>query len=185
MHEVTSFLDATEQVDTRAPEQHLPLVYDELRKPAADSLSRERPSQSLQVTARVHEAYARLMDVNSAWHWGNHGHPVATAAEALRQIPINRARDEASRKRSGEWQRLDLDHVGVADMASCDETLAVSEALLHLERHNKPRADLVKPRFFAGLTMDEEAAALGIAPRTAHCDWGVDWAWFYDPLRPD
>lgn len=185
MSEVSRVLSAIEQGDPLAAEQLLPLVYDELRRLAAQKLAQEKPGQTLQATALVHEAYLRLVDVEKAPHWQTRGHFFAAAAEAMRRILINRARDKNRQKRGGGWQRLDLDGLAVAGEASEDETLAVDEALQLLEQHNKPCADLVKLRFFAGLTMEDAAAALGIALRTAHRYWAFARAWLYDALRQD
>jgi RNA polymerase sigma factor (TIGR02999 family) len=185
MSEVTRILAAIEEGDPHAAEQLLPLVYDELRKLAARKLAHEQPGQTLQATALVHEAYLRLVDVEKAQQWNSRGHFFAAAAEAMRRILINRARDKGRQKRGGGAQRLDLDHLSVADQASEEEALAVDEALQRLEQHNKPCADLVKLRFYTGLTMDEAAAALGIAPRTAHRYWAFARAWLYDALRQD
>ena len=185
MTDVTRILSAIEQGDPHAAEQLLPLVYDELRRLAAAKLAQEKPGQTLQATALVHEAYLRLVDVEKATHWETRGHFFAAAAEAMRRILINRARDKGRHKRGGGWQRLDLDRLDTADQASEEETLAVDEALQRLEQHNKPCADLVKLRFFAGLTMEQAAAALGIAPRTAHRYWTFARAWLYDALRQD
>jgi RNA polymerase sigma factor (TIGR02999 family) len=185
MSEVTRVLAAIQRGDPQAAEQLLPLVYAELRQLAAQWLAGERPGQTLQPTALVHEAYLRLVGAEQARHWETRGHFFAAAAEAMRRILINRARDKGRQKRGGGWQRLDLDCLAVADQASEEETLAVAEALQLLEQHNKPCADLVKLRFFAGLTMEEAAAALGVAPRTAHRYWEFARAWLYDALRQD
>ncbi len=185
MSEVTQILSAIERGDPRAAEQLLPLVYDELRQLAGAKLAQERPGQTLQATALVHEAYLRLVGAEKAQHWDGRGHFFAAAAEAMRRILINRARDKGRQKRGGGRQRLDLDRLAVADEASEEETLAVDEALQRLGQQNKPCADLVKLRFFAGLTTEEAAAALGIAPRTAHRYWAFARAWLYDALRQD
>jgi RNA polymerase sigma factor (TIGR02999 family) len=184
MSDVTCILSAIQQGDPHAAEQLLPLVYDELRRLAAEKMAQERPGQTLQATALVHEAYLRLVGAEKAQHWETRGHFFAAAAEAMRRILINRARDKGRQKRGGGRRRLDLDHLAVADQASEEETLAIDEALQRLEQHNKPCADLVKLRFFGGLTMEEAAAALGIAPRTAHRYWAFARAWLYDALRP-
>jgi RNA polymerase sigma factor (TIGR02999 family) len=185
MADVTQILNAIEDGDSHASEMLLPLVYDELRKLAAQKLAQEKPGQTLQATALVHEAYLRLVDVDKARHWETRGHFFAAAAEAMRRILINRARDKGRQKRGGGRQRLELDQLAVADEASEEETLAVDEALQRLEQQNRPCADLVKLRFFAGLTMEEAAAALGIAPRTAHRYWAFARAWLYDALSQD
>jgi RNA polymerase sigma factor (TIGR02999 family) len=185
MSEVTRVLAAIGQGDPQAAEQLLPLVYAELRQLASQRLAQERPGQTLQPTALVHEAYLRLVGAEQAQHWETRGHFFAAAAEAMRRILINRARDKGRQKRGGGWRRLDLDCLAVADKATEEETLAVAEALQLLEQNNKPCADLVKLRFFAGLTMEEAAAALGVAPRTAHRYWEFARAWLYDTLRQD
>ena len=185
MSEITRILSAIDQGDPTAAEQLLPLVYDELRKLAARQLAQEKPGQTLQATALVHEAYLRLVGAEPAQPWDGRGHFFAAAAEAMRRILINRARDKGRQKRGGGRRRLDLDHLAVAGEATAEETLAVDEVLQRLEQHNKPCADLVKLRFFAGLTMDEAAAALGVAPRTAHRYWDFARAWLYDALRQD
>ena len=191
MSEVTRILDAIAQGDAHAAEQLLPVVYEELRKLAAQKLAYEKPGQTLQATALVHEAYLRLVakpdgeSGESKQRWHSRGHFFAAAAEAMRRILINRARDKGRRKRGCGWQRLELDRLAVADEATEEEALAVDEALQRLEQHNKPCADLVKLRFFAGLTMEQAAVALGIAPRTAHRYWAFARAWLYDALRQD
>src|SRR6516165_570811 len=185
MTDVTRILSAIEQGDPHASEHLLPLVYDELRRLAAQKLAQEKPGQTLQATALVHEAYLRLVDGAEARHWNSRGHFFAAAAEAMRRILVERARDKGRQKRGGGSQRLELDRLAVADKATDEETLAVDEALRRLEQHNKPCADLVKLRFFAGLTMEEAAAALGIAPRTAQRYWAFARAWLYDALRQD
>src|SRR3954469_1982896 len=164
MSEVTRILSAIEQGDPQAAEQLLPLVYDELRQLAAQRLAQERPGQTLQPTALVHEAYLRLVGDDRGQHWGSRGHFFAACAEAMRRILINHARDKGRQKRGGGWQRVDLDRLAAVDGASEEEVLALDEALQRLEEQNKPCAALVKMRFFTGLTMEEAAAALGIAP---------------------
>jgi RNA polymerase sigma factor (TIGR02999 family) len=183
MTDVTHILSAIEQGDPHASEQLLPLVYAELRRLAAEKMAQEKPGQTLQATALVHEAYLRLVNGEQPPCWQSRGHFFAAAAEAMRRILINRARDKGRQKRGGGWQRQELDRLAVADQASEEEALAIDEALQRLSQHNKPCADLVKLRFFAGLTMDEAAAALGVAPRTAHRYWDFARAWLYDALR--
>jgi RNA polymerase sigma factor (TIGR02999 family) len=185
MNEVTRILSAIEQGDPHAAEQLLPLVYDELRQLAAQKLAQEKPGQTLQATALVHEAYLRLVGANPQPPWDSRGHFFAAAAEAMRRILLNHARDKGRQKRGGGRQRVDLDRLAVADVASSDDVLALDEALQRLEQQNQPCAELVKLRFFAGLTMAEAAAALGIAPRTAHRSWAFARAWLYDALRLD
>jgi RNA polymerase sigma factor (TIGR02999 family) len=171
MSDVTRILSAIEQGDPSAARQLLPLVYDELRKLAAEKVANERPGQTLQATALVHEAYLRLVDVAQAQHWNSRGHFFVAAAEAMRRILINRARDKNRHKRGGGWKRVDLDGLSVADRASEDELVAIDDALQELARKNEPCAELVKLRFFTGLTSDEAADAMGIARRTANRYW--------------
>ena len=185
MSEVTRILSAIEQGDPSAAAQLLPLVYDELRQLAAQKLAQEKPGQTLQATALVHEAYLRLVGSDPEQPWDSRGHFFAAAAEAIRRILINHARDRGRQKRGGRRQRVDLDHLAVADQATDDEVLALDEALQRLEQHNPPCAELVKLRFFTGLTMDEAATALGIAVRTAHRYWAFARAWLYDALSRD
>lgn len=185
MSEVTRILSAIENGDPHAAEQLLPLVYDELRKLAAERMAQEKPGQTLQATALVHEAYLRLVGPDQEKSWDNRGHFFAAAAESMRRILLNRARDKGRHKRGGDRQRVDLDGVAVADKASDDQVLAIDEALQQLTRQNQPCAELVKLRFFTGLTMEEAAAALGIAPRTAQRYWVFARAWLYDALRQD
>jgi RNA polymerase sigma factor (TIGR02999 family) len=183
MSEVSQILCAIEHGDPHAAEQLLPLVYDELRKLAAYKLAHEKAGQTLQATALVHEAYVRLVGPHVEKAWDNRGHFFAAAAESMRRILLNRARDKARHKRRGARERVDLDQVAVADMASHDQLIAVDEALQRLAKENAPCAELVRLRFFTGLTMQEAAAALGIAPRTAHRYWVFARAWLFDALR--
>jgi RNA polymerase sigma factor (TIGR02999 family) len=188
MSEVTRILSAIEQGDPHAAEQLLPLVYDELRKLAAQKLAHEKPGQTLNGTALVHEAYLRLVESErrgSSAPWSGRAHFFAAAAEAMRRILVNSARDKSRQKRGGRCQRVDLDRLVVADQASDDELVAIDDALQELARKNGPCAELVKLRFFTGLTLDEAAAAMGIARRTANRYWAFARAWLYDALRPD
>lgn len=185
MSEVTRILSAIDQGDPHAAEQLLPVVYDELRQLAAQRLAQEKPGQTLQATALVHEAYLRLVDSEQAQHWNSRGHFFGAAAEAMRRILINRARDKRREKRGGTWQRVDLNHLLVADEAADDDLIAIDDALQELARKNAPCAELVKLRFFTGLTLDEAAAAMGIARRTANRYWAFARAWLYEALRPE
>jgi RNA polymerase sigma factor (TIGR02999 family) len=180
--DVTQILKAIEAGDPRAAKELLPLVYDELRKLAAARLAEEKPGQTLQATALVHEAYLRLVGDGQSQGWEGRGHFFGAAAEAMRRILINRARDKGARKRGRGWQQVDLDHLDLASEASNDEVLALDEALQLLESRNKPCAELVKLRFFAGMTTEEAASVLGIAPRTAHRYWLFARAWLQDAL---
>jgi RNA polymerase sigma factor (TIGR02999 family) len=182
MTDVTRILSAIEQGDPHAAEQLLPLVYDELRKLAAQKLVQEAPGQTLQATALVHEAYLRLIGPDHSQHWDTRGHFFAAAAEAMRRILINRARDKNRLKRGGDRKRLNLDQLAAVDDATDDDLVALDEALEQLARVNLPCAELVKLRFFAGLNLDEVAASLGISRRTADRYWAFARAWLYQAL---
>lgn len=183
MSDVTQILCAIEQGDPQAAEHLLPLVYEELRRLAAQKMAQESPGQTLQATSLVHEVYLRLVDTEKVQHWDSRGHFFAAAAEAMRRILINRARDKNRLKRGGGHKRVDLDRLDVADNASDDDLVALDEALEKLAQENKPCAELVKLRFFAGLTLEEAAAALGLARRTADRHWAFARAWLYQALN--
>ncbi len=183
MHEVTRILSAIEQSDPRAAEQLLPLVYDELRRLAAEKMAQEKPGQTLQATALVHEAYVRLVDVEKAQHWNSRGHFFAAAAEAMRRILVNRARDKNRVKRGGDRQKVDLDRIEVALETPAEEVLALDEALEKLALRDSTCAELVKLRFFAGLSGSEAADALRISRSTADRYWAYARAWLYEALR--
>jgi len=185
MSDVTQILSAIEQGDPHAAEQLLPLLYDELRKLAAQKLAQESPGQTLQATALVHEAYIRLVDVEKARHWDSRGHFFSAAAEAMRRILLNRARDKNRLKRGGDRQRIDLDRVEIALDTNDEQLIALDEALDQLAVEDKASAELVKLRFFAGLSLREAARSLGIAQRTAERQWAYARAWLYDQLRRD
>src|SRR5262245_31528027 len=152
MTDVTRILSAIEHGDARAADQLLPLVYEELRKLAAQKLAQEKPGQTLQATALVHEAYVRLVDVEKAQHWNSRGHFFAAAAEAMRRILVGNARRKHAQKRGGQAQRLDLDAIELADQPADDKLLAMEEALVRLTNKDPVKAELVKLRYFAGLT---------------------------------
>jgi RNA polymerase sigma factor (TIGR02999 family) len=180
--DVTTILSAIEQGDPREAEQLLPLVYDELRKLAAQKLAQEKPGQTLQATALVHEAFLRLVDTDKVQEWNSRGHFFAAAAEAMRRILVNRARDKRRLKRGGDLERVDLDLVGVADEPRGLDVLMLDEALDRLAREQPGCAELVKLRFFAGLTQEESAQALGVTRRTADRYWAYARAWLYHAL---
>jgi RNA polymerase sigma factor (TIGR02999 family) len=181
MSEVTQILSAIEAGDPQAAEQLLPLVYEELRKLAAQRLAEEKPGQTLQATALVHEAYLRLVGDQQ---FDNRGHFFAAAAEAMRRILIENARKRATVKRGGGGgQRLPFDLVQPVAIDQPDEMIALSEALEKLEAHDAKKATLVKLRYFAGLTMEESAAVLGISLATANRTWRYVRAWLYQELR--
>ena len=185
MSDVTRILSQIDAGDPAAAEQLLPLVYDELRKLAAARLAHEKPGQTLQATALVHEAYLRLVDANTAQHWNSRGHFFGAAAEAMRRILLNRARDKGRLKRGGDGRRIDLSAVEWATDAPDEDLLAIDDCLQRLARDNPKCAQVVKLRFFAGLSIDEAAAALNISPSTAKRHWTFARAWLFDALRPD
>jgi len=171
MHEVTRILEAIGQGDPRAAGELLPLVYDELRKLAAEKMAQEKPGQTLQATALVHEAYLRLVDTKAAAGWNSRGHFFAAAAEAMRRILVDNARRKRSRKRGGDQHRIDLNLPPDASPARHDDLLDLDEALAQLSAADPQAAELVKLRYFAGLTVAEAAAVLGVSPRTADFLW--------------
>jgi RNA polymerase sigma factor (TIGR02999 family) len=182
MSEVTRILSAIEQGDPHAAEQLLPLVYDELRKLAAAKLAQEKPGQTLQATALVHEAYLRLVDVGQVRHWDSRGHFFAAAAEAMRRILVDNARRRRARRRGGTARRHSLEGLEAAAPVSDDELLAVDEALERLHKLAPARAELVKLRYFGGLTILEAAQALGISLSTANRYWAYARAWLHEEL---
>ena len=179
MNDVTRILSAIEQGEPHAAEHLLPLIYDELRKLAAQKLSQEKPDQSLQATALVHEAYLRLVDVEKAQHWNSRGHFFAAAAEAMRRILVENARRKQRLRHGGELHQQPLEDNEPARAAPVGEIdlLALNEALDHLEAASPRRAQLVKLRYFAGFTLPEVAALLGISQSTAEADWTYAKAW--------
>jgi RNA polymerase sigma factor (TIGR02999 family) len=183
MSDVSRILSAIEQGDPHAAEQLLPLVYDELRKLAAAKLGQEKPGQTLQATALVHEAYLRLVGGDSELQWQSRGHFFAAAAEAMRRILLNRARDKGRLKRGGARQRVDLDRIEIAIDSNPEELLELGEALGKLADIDRSAAQLVDLRFFAGLSLKQAAESLGIAQRTAGRQWAFAKAWLYDRLR--
>jgi RNA polymerase sigma factor (TIGR02999 family) len=182
MSDVTQVLAAAEAGDPKAAAELLPLVYDELRKLAAARLADEKPGQTLQATALVHEAYVRLLGGTQPRDWNGRGHFFAAAAEAMRRILIDRARSRACAKRGGGLRRLDLEPVSVADDGREAELLALDEALTEFERHDPRAAQLVKLRYFAGLSHQQAAEALGIGRRAADRLWALARAWLYQRL---
>jgi RNA polymerase sigma factor (TIGR02999 family) len=153
------------------------LVYDELRKLAAQRLAQEKPGQTLEATALVHEAYLRLVDAEEVQHWNSRGHFFAACAEAMRRILVERARHKRSLRAGGDRQRLLMVDIEPAIAEPNDDLLALNEALEKLERQDPRKADLVKLRFFAGLTIKEAAQVLGISPSTADNDWAYARCW--------
>jgi RNA polymerase sigma factor (TIGR02999 family) len=182
MSDVTRILSAIEQGDPHAAEQLLPLVYDELRKLAAQRLAQEKPGQTLQATALVHEAYLRLVDVEKAQHWDSRGHFFAAAAEAMRRILVENARRRGSAKHGGQLQRIDLEAAKSLAEPPGEDLLALNEALDQLAAEDPIKAELVKLRCFAGLSHQEAAAALGISRATADRYWAYAKSWLYCKL---
>jgi RNA polymerase sigma factor (TIGR02999 family) len=183
--DVTQILSQVEEGDPQAADKLLTLVYDELRKLATVKMVQEKPGQTLQATALVHEAYIRLIDVEKAQHWNSRGHFFGAAAEAMRRILLNRARDKGRMKRGGHLQRLDLDKIEIATDTPDDDLLALDEALERLTEENQECAILVKMRFFAGLSVEEAGTTMGISARTAKRHWAYARAWLFDALRHD
>ena len=178
MNDVTHILSAIERGDDQASERLLPLVYDELRKLAAQRLAHEKPGQTLQATALVHEAYLRLVGAGEPG-WSGRGHFFAAAAEAMRRILVEKARQKKTLRHGGEGRRVGLDELDVADAIASDELLALNEALDRLAIEDPTAAKLVSLRYFAGLTMTEAAAALGLSLRTAERNWTYARAWLH------
>lgn len=183
MSDVTRILSAIEQGDPQAAEQLLPLVYDELRKLAAARLARERPGQTLQATALVHEAYLRLVDAEQAQRWNSRGHFFGAAAEAMRRILVENARRKASAKHGGGLGRRDLPEIAAAASEARLDLLALDQAIGALEREHPDKAQIVKLRFFAGLTLEETAKTLGLSRATTQRGWTYARAWLFGRLR--
>jgi len=183
MSDVTQILSLIESGDGQAAERLLPLVYDELRKLAAEKLAREKPGQTLQATALVHEAYLRLVDVEKAQHWDSRGHFFAAAAEAMRRILVDQSRRKRSLRRGGDLKRRALEDVEITVPEPSLDVTAVDEALARFEQVDKLKADLVKLRYFAGLTIPQAAEALGISPATADRYWAYARAWLHAELK--
>ena len=184
MNEITQILIAVEQGDSQAAGRLLPLVYDELRRLAAAQMAREKPGQTLDATALVHEAYLRLVDANPAQPWNSRGHFFAAAATAMRRILIDNARRKRSLKRGGDRARLDCDLLPLAAEPR-EDLLALDAALDKLATTDRAAADLVQLRYFAGLTLPEAAETLAISPRTAGRLWAFARAWLRREIEGD
>jgi RNA polymerase sigma factor (TIGR02999 family) len=182
MSDVTRILSRIESGDPSAAEQLLPLVYEELRKLAAAKLAQEKPGQTLQATALVHEAYLRLVDVEKAQSWDSRGHFFAAAAEAMRRILVEGARRKQRDKHGGQLQRVPLDELRIDRHLPPDDLLALDEALTRLAADEPQVAELVKLHCFAGLAVEEAAQALGISARTAYRNWAYARAWLFRAL---
>ncbi|MEX2140797.1 MAG: ECF-type sigma factor [Pirellulales bacterium] len=193
MNEVTRILAAIEGGDRQSAEKLLPLVYNELRRLAAHKIAQERPGQTLQATALVHEAYVRLVNepvsgtpaAKQGLHWDSRAHFFAAAAEAMRRILIENARRKRRLKHGGDQKRVELEEYDLAGPEPDDDLLAMDEALCELEREEPVKAELVKLRYFAGLTLEEAAAAMDISRATAARYWTYARAWLYDRMRRD
>lgn len=186
MSEVTCILSAIEHGDQQAAAQLLPLVYDELRKLAAARLAHERPGQTLQATALVHEAYLRLVGAESGGEaecFNSRGHFFGAAAEAMRRILIDQARRKASVRRGGEFQRQRADQAEIAAPEPSLDLLALDDALARFEQIDRQKSELVKLRYFAGLTIPEAAEVLGISTTTADRYWAYARAWLHAELK--
>lgn len=177
MNDVTRILSAIEQGDRHAAEQLLPVVYDELRRLAAQKLAQEKPGQTLEATGLVHEAYIRLVGGNANRRWDDRRHFFAAAAEAMRRILVDNARRKSRCKHGGGLVRQDVDELQLTAPALCEDLLALDEALNKLAEHDPIKAELVKLRHFAGLSVDQAAEALGISAATADRYWAYARAW--------
>ncbi|HBE71337.1 MAG TPA: RNA polymerase subunit sigma [Planctomycetaceae bacterium] len=187
MTNVTQILNAIEAGDPQASEKLLPLVYDELRKLARAKLNHELPGQTMQATDLVHEAYQRLVNVADGQHekWNTTGHFFGAAAEAMRRILIDRARAKQAQKRGGDLQRVELEGLDHPAAQKPERLLELDEALQQLEREDPKKAELVKLRFYAGLTSTQAAQALGISPATADRAWAYARAWLKTQIAND
>jgi RNA polymerase sigma factor (TIGR02999 family) len=182
MTDVTQLLSQIESGDPAAADELLPLVYDELRKLAAVRLATEKPGQTLEATALVHEAYLRLVDVDKAQHWHSRGHFFAAAAESMRRILVDNALRKKTLKRGGDRNRADLSDVAPAIEPPHDDLIALNEALDHLAEIEPQTAELVKLRYFAGLTSKQSAQLLEISPRKADSLWGYAKVWLHERI---
>jgi RNA polymerase sigma factor (TIGR02999 family) len=182
MGEVTRILEAIDAGDPKAAEELLPLVYDELRSLAAQKLTHEKPGQTLQATALVHEAYIRLVGAEDQ-KWDGRGHFFAAAAEAMRRILINSARRKKQLKHGGALRRLNLDDAVIVSQEGSDEILVLDAALSKLAQRDRQKAELVKLRFFSGLTTEQAANVLGISHTTAKRAWAYSRAWLQREIQ--
>ena len=185
MNDVTQILSQIESGDPSAAEQLLPLVYNELRKLAAAKLAQEKPGQTLQATALVHEAYVRLVDTDQAQQWNSRGHFFGAAAEAMRRILVNHARDKATAKRGADWRRVTLDSITIPGGVDPANLIALNEVFERLTEHSPRVAEIVKLRIFAGLTVPETAQVLNIGHRTVDRHWAFARAWLRTQLAPE
>jgi RNA polymerase sigma factor (TIGR02999 family) len=183
MSEVTRILSALEEGEPQAADRLLPLVYEELRRLAAGKITRELPGQTLQATALVHEAYVRLVDQDRIQRWDSRGHFFAAAAEAMRRILVDRARRKRTAKHGGLQRREDLEDCEIETPAPSEDLLALDEALTKLAAEDPAKAELVKLRYFAGLSIEDSARALGISSATAKRHWAYARAWLFRQIE--
>lgn len=184
MQEITQILKAIDAGDAQAASQLLPVVYDELRRLAAQKLAHEKPGQTFDATALVHEAYLRLIGEDGQSSWNSRGHFFTAAAEAMRRILVEKARRKKRDKHGGGRQRVQLDSIDPPDSSDEDDRiLAVDEALERLAKEEPQVADVVRLRWFAGLSVEETSAALGISVRTANRHWAYARAWLFQQLK--
>lgn len=183
MSDVTQILSKIESGDPRASDELLPLVYDELRKLAAAKLANEKPGQTLQATALVHDAYIRLVDVEQAQHWDSRGHFFAAAAQAMRRILINRAIQKKTVKHGGDRKRIELDEVLIAEDKQPERILLLDEALQRLEQIDERKGKIVMLRYFAGLSIEETSQALEISPATVKREWQFARTWLQKEMN--
>jgi RNA polymerase sigma factor (TIGR02999 family) len=185
VNEVTRILSALEQGDPHAAEQLLPLVYGELRQLATQKLAQEKPGQTLQATALVHEAYLRLVGSEPEAHWNSRGHFIAAAAEAMRRILVENARRKKTEKHGGQRKRIDLSQAEPLTQADPDAVLDLDEALTLLAREDPDAAAVAKLRIFAGLSVEEAAQALATSRANAYRQWAYARAWLHARLRDE
>ncbi len=183
--DVTLILSRIEQGEPQAAEQLLPLVYKELRKLAAAKMAQEKPGQTLQATALVHEAYIRLVDTEKIQHWNSRGHFFGAAAEAMRRILVENARRRATEKQGGDLQMIDIDGLGIPGGASPEQVFAIDEAVSQLAALDSVAGAIVKLRYFAGLSVEQSGASLGISSKTAYRHWSYARAWLHCELMED
>ena len=187
MNEVTRILSAIEGGDPSAAGDLLPLVYEELRKLATQRIADEKPGQTLQATALVHEAYLRLVDVDEVrrQRWNGRGHFFAAAAEAMRRILVEQARRRGSEKRGGDWRRVDFEELDVMASVTPGQLVVLDDALERLVALDRLAGELVKLRYFGGLALDDAAAVLGISTATAYRHWAYARAWLHGQLMTE
>ena len=182
---VTRILCAIEEGDAQAAEQLLPLVYEELRKLAARKMAQEKPGQTLQATALVHEVYVRLVDGKKAQHWNSRGHFFGAAAEAMRRILVETARQKRREKHGGDWTRVELGDMEAGQTLRTEDLLTLSDAIDKLAEHDRPAAELAKLRCFVGFSVEEAAETLELSRTNAYRLWTYARAWLYSRIGDD